>query len=110
MAGLERVLITWLDCILDADTDGGSGDWTTFKDGESSSGGSGRKIRIGTLRNGCDGGGRRLFEMRWNEGRSTVHEFSQFCYQGGMVFFSCMNAHHFQRPSTGPMSPPWKDS
>lgn len=25
-------------------------------------------------------------------------------------FLSCMNAHHFQRPSIGPMSLPWKDS
>lgn len=44
--------------------EGGSGDWTTFSDGDSSSGGSGKKMRIGTLRNGCDGGGMRIFEMR----------------------------------------------
>ena len=57
--------------MLDVGIKGGSGDCTTFRDGESSSGGSGKNIRIGTLRNGCDGEGRRVFEMRWKEERST---------------------------------------
>ena len=56
----------------DAETSGGIGDWTTLKDGEPESGGSGRKILTGTFRNDCDGGGRRILEMRWKEGRSAV--------------------------------------
>lgn len=64
MFGLEREEIDWLDWTLDVGIEGGSGDCTTFSDEDSASGGNGRKIRIGTLRNGCDGGGRRVFEMR----------------------------------------------
>lgn len=65
MLGLDRELIDWLDWTLEVGTDGGSGDWTTFNDEDSSSfGGSGKKMRIGTFRNSCEGGGRRVAEMR----------------------------------------------
>lgn len=62
--GLDRELIDWLDWVFDVGIDGGSGDCTTFSDEDSSSGGSGRNMRTGTFRNGCDGEGRRVFEMR----------------------------------------------
>lgn len=65
MLGLDRELIDWLEWTLVLDTDGGSGDWTTFNDEESSSfGGRGRKMRIGTFRNGWESGGRRVAEIR----------------------------------------------
>lgn len=43
---------------------GGRGDWRTLREGRPASGGRGRKNRMGTLRNGWDGGGRRMFVMR----------------------------------------------
>lgn len=55
---------------------GGIGDWTTLRDGESESGGRGRKNRTGMLRNGCDCGGRRMLDIRWKFGRSTDRMFS----------------------------------
>jgi hypothetical protein len=59
--------------MLDAGIEGGIGDCTTFKDEDSASGGSGRKILTGTFRKGCDSWGRRMLDMRWKEGRSTVY-------------------------------------
>lgn len=60
--------------LLDADAGsvGGSGDCTSFREGAPESGGRGRKKRMGTLRNGWLGGGRRMLEIRWKERRSTV--------------------------------------
>lgn len=43
-----------------------------MRDGAPESGGRGRKKRMGTLRNGWEGGGRRILVMRWKEARSTV--------------------------------------
>lgn len=57
---------------------GGMGDCTTLRDGELEFesefgfGGRGRKRRIGRLRKGWEGGGRRMFIMRWKEGRLTI--------------------------------------
>jgi hypothetical protein len=50
-AGLFRRIVDWLVFVV-AGILGGSGDWTTLRDGEPESGDRGRKKRIGTLRNG----------------------------------------------------------
>lgn len=50
---------------------GGSGDCTTLREGASESGGRGRNMRIGMLRKGWEGGGSKIFEIRWKDGRST---------------------------------------
>lgn len=57
---------------VDAESVGGSGDWTSFSEGAPESGGSGRKKRMGTLRKGWLGGGRRILEILWKEWRSTI--------------------------------------
>lgn len=57
---------------VDVGSEGESGDCTSFNEGAPESGGRGRKKRMGTLRNGWLGGGRRMLEIRWKEGRSTV--------------------------------------
>jgi hypothetical protein len=48
---------------LGLDRVGRRGDWTILRNGFPESGGNGRKIRMGMLRNASDGG-RRRFEMR----------------------------------------------
>lgn len=49
---------------VDAVAIGGRGDWRTLSDGDPESGGRGRNIRIGTLRNGWDEGGSRMLDIR----------------------------------------------
>lgn len=74
MLGLPRAdPALLLELELEVGIDGGRGDWTTLMEGDSEeSGGRGRKIRMGTFRKGWEGGGRRMFVMRWKEGRSSV--------------------------------------
>lgn len=75
----EERRVDWLICCWDcvADNVGGMGDWTTLRKGEFESqsgfGGRGRKRRTGRLRRGWwEFSGKRMFIIRWKEGRSTL--------------------------------------
>lgn len=50
--------------LADVEIKGGSGDCTNLREGAPESGGRGRKKRMGTLRNGWEGGGSRILEIR----------------------------------------------
>lgn len=79
IAGLPRMAGDWLAERLEVWIEGGRGDWTTFREGASESGGRGRKIRMGMWRKGWVGGVRRMLVIRWKVGRSSF-----VCVSGDM--------------------------
>lgn len=100
MLGLPRAAGDWLALGLGLEIwmDGGMGDCTTLSEGESESGGRGRNIRMGMLRKGSEGGGRRMLEMRWKEGRSTVTHY-QLCTWSSLTLLSYTSVCRMTRDS-----------
>ena len=110
----ERVDCGFCRCSCDGVVDivGGMGDCTTLRKGDSESesgfGGRGRKSRTGRLRSGwCGFGGRRMFIMRWKEGRSTFgakqEPLAIFLDKRNIVRIGS-GRYHPEQPSTVPTS------